>query len=175
MVPVEIHEVSPVLRVCWAEDQAKNAMNSLLRSDCCSRFQSYQQLSIGDVLDPIHQLQAQSSRDKTNNRQPNVAPQQVKPCATKHLDRNANMFQVHNKNSCWQTVSEGAQQCVSPGGVSQQSGQVQSQSTWPPMNKRGFKFIVVVHRQQTPFFEREGDICPKWFMRSASQSFRRNK
>lgn len=39
-------------------DPAKIAMSSLLRSDCCSRFQSYQQLSIGDVLDAVHPSQA---------------------------------------------------------------------------------------------------------------------
>lgn len=48
----------PSAGVYWAGDQAKSAMSSLLRSDCCSRFQSYQQLSIGDVLDPVHQSQA---------------------------------------------------------------------------------------------------------------------
>ena len=32
--------------VCWTGDQAWIAMSSMLRSDCCSRFQSYQQLSI---------------------------------------------------------------------------------------------------------------------------------
>ncbi|CAK6959029.1 hypothetical protein F2P81_016344 [Scomber scombrus] len=70
-------------------------MSSLLRSDCCSRFQSYQQLSIGDVLDLFHQSQAPSSGDKTNNSQPNIQPR-VKPGATKQPD--ANMTQLWNKN-----------------------------------------------------------------------------
>lgn len=71
--PVEIHN-PPSLppQVCWADDQAKSAMSSLLRSECCSRFQSYQQLSIGDVLDAVHQSQAPSSGDKTKSSQPNV-------------------------------------------------------------------------------------------------------
>lgn len=47
---------------------AKSAMSSLLRSDCCSRFQSYQQLSIGDVLDAVHPSQAAVIRRQ--NKQP---------------------------------------------------------------------------------------------------------
>ncbi|KAG7475187.1 hypothetical protein JOB18_026475 [Solea senegalensis] len=41
-------------------------MSSLLRSDCCARFQSYQQLSIGDVLDLVHQSQASIIRRQNN-------------------------------------------------------------------------------------------------------------
>lgn len=42
-------------------------MSSLLRSECRSRFQSYQQLSIGDVLDAVHQSQAPIIRRQNKN------------------------------------------------------------------------------------------------------------
>lgn len=69
VAPVEIHEVPPVEPGgVLQQGPAKSAMSSLLRSDCCSRFQSYQQLSIGDVLDAVHPSQAAVIRRQ--NKQP---------------------------------------------------------------------------------------------------------
>ncbi|CAB1438963.1 unnamed protein product [Pleuronectes platessa] len=74
-------------------------MSSLLRSDCCSRFQSYQQLSIGDVLDPVHQSQASIIRRQNKNQSAKCTAQNQTRCGGGGEDTQTRTHKTHNSTS----------------------------------------------------------------------------